>query len=139
MTASPNPDDEPPRTTRASIRRKHRQELILAATEAELETTGIHGTTLERVGERVGLSRAERKNAELFLRRLTTGKGPTEDEIRQVVQSLADAVKLLAGASPQDRRRGYEADQLKVLYDHENRRAQPSVAPWDTGGVGGGT
>lgn len=58
MTPSPTPDDEPPRTTRAAIRRKHRQDLIVAATEAELETTGIHGTTLERVGERVGLSRA---------------------------------------------------------------------------------
>ena len=50
--------DEQPRTTRAETRRKHRQDLIVAATEAELERAGIHGTTLEQVGERVGLSRA---------------------------------------------------------------------------------
>ena len=34
---------------------------------------------------------------------VTTGRGMTEDEIRQVVESLADAVKLLAGASAADR------------------------------------
>jgi hypothetical protein len=63
----------------------------------------------------------------------------TESEIREVVQSLADAVTLLSAASPEDRRRVYEAAQLEVLYDHDNRRAQLSVAPRVTGGVGGGT
>jgi AcrR family transcriptional regulator len=58
MTPSPTAPDEQPRTTRAETRRKHRQDLIVAATEAELERAGIHGTTLEQVGERVGLSRA---------------------------------------------------------------------------------
>jgi hypothetical protein len=82
---------------------------------------------------------AERKSAELRLRRLTTGRGLTESEIREVVQSLADAVTLLSTASPEDRRRVYEAAQLEVLYDHDNRRAQLSVAPRVTGGVGGGT
>ena len=72
-------------------------------------------------------------------RRLTTGRGMTEDEIREVVQSLADAVALLSAASPEDRRRVYEAAQLEVLYDHENRLAQLSVAPRVSGGVGGGT
>jgi len=70
-------------------------------------------------------------------RRLTTGRGMTEDEIREVVQSLADAVALLSAASPEDRRRVYEAAQLEVLYDHENRLAQLSVAPRVSGGVGG--
>jgi DNA invertase Pin-like site-specific DNA recombinase len=95
--------------------------------------------TIAGFARQIERARAERKNAELRLRRLTTGKGLSEDEIRQVVQSLADAVKLLAGASPEDRRRVYEAARLEVLYDHENRRAQLSVAPWVTGGVGGGT
>ncbi len=58
MTPSPTAPDEQPRTTRAETRRKHRQDLIVAATEAELERAGILGTTLEQVGERVGLSRA---------------------------------------------------------------------------------
>ena len=95
--------------------------------------------TITGFARQIERTRAERKNAELRLRRLTTGKGLTEDEIRAVVQSLADAVELLAAASPEDRRRVYEAAQLEVLYDHENRRAQLSVAPRVTGGVGGGT
>ncbi|MGF1600109.1 MAG: recombinase family protein [Acidimicrobiales bacterium] len=95
--------------------------------------------TLAGFARQIERARAERKGAELRLRRLTTGKGMTEDEIRQVVQSIADAVRLLSGASAEDRRRVYEAAQLEVLYDHQNRRAQLSVAPWVTGGVGGGT
>lgn len=95
--------------------------------------------TIAGFARQIERTRAERKNAELRLRRLTTGKGLTEEEIRTVVQSLADAVELLAAASPEDRRRVYEAAQLEVLYDHENRRAQLSVAPRVTGGVGGGT
>lgn len=43
--------------TRAEIRRRQRQALIVAAAEDQLGETGIVGTTLERVGERVGLSR----------------------------------------------------------------------------------
>jgi len=58
MTPDPGVLAEPLRPTRAEIRRKHRQDLIVTAAEAELETTGIQGTTLERVGDRVGLSRA---------------------------------------------------------------------------------
>ena len=86
---------------------------------------------------RIERIRAERKTAELRLRRLTTGRGMTEDEIRQVVRNLADAVALLSAASPEDRHCVYEAAQLEVLYDHENRRAQLSVAPRVSGGVGG--
>ncbi len=63
----------------------------------------------------------------------------TEAEIRDVVSSLADAIALLQQATPEDRRRVYQAAQLEVLYDHENRRAQLSVAPRVSGGVGGGT
>ena len=95
--------------------------------------------TLAGFARQIERTRAERKSAELRLRRLTTGKGMTEDEIRDVVRSLAEAVKLLSDASAEDRRRVYEAAQLEVLYDHENRRAQLSVAPRVTGGVGGGT
>lgn len=58
-------------------------------------------------------ARGERNSAEIRLRRLTTGQGMTEDEIRQVVQSLADAVKLLTDASPEDRRRVYEASPAR--------------------------
>ena len=46
---------------------------------------------------------------------------------------------LLSTASAEDRRRVYEAAQLEVLYDHENRRAQLSVAPGVCSGVGGAT
>lgn len=62
----------------------------------------------------------------------------TEDEIRTVVNNLAEAIALLSTASPEDRRRVYEAAQLEVLYDHQNNRAQLSVAPMVIGGVGGG-
>lgn len=95
--------------------------------------------TISGFARQIERTRAERKSAEPRLRRLTTGKGLTEEETRTVVQSLADAVELLAAASPEDRRRVYEAAQLEVLYDHESRRAQLSVAPRVTGGVGGGT
>lgn len=95
--------------------------------------------TIAGFARQIERTRAERKNAELRLRKLTTGKGLTQDEIRAVVRNLADAVALLSAASPEDRRRVYEAAQLEVLYDHEGRRAQLSVAPRVTGGVGGGT
>ena len=107
-------------------------------TEIACESTD-DADTIAGFTRRIERIRAERKTAELRLRRLTTGRGMTEDEIRQVVQSLADAVALLSAASPEDRRRVYEAAQLEVLYDHENRRAQLSVAPRVSGGVGGGT
>ncbi len=61
----------------------------------------------------------------------------TEEEIRDVVNSLADAIALLADAAPADRRCVYEAAQLEVLYDHESNRAQLSVAPRVSAGVGG--
>ena len=95
--------------------------------------------TIAGFARRIEGVRSERKGAELRLRRATTGRGLTPDEIRDVVQSLSDAVALLAGASPEDRRRVYEAARLEILYDHENNRAQLSVAPRVTGGVGGGT
>ena len=62
----------------------------------------------------------------------------TEAEIKQIVSSLADAVSLLTNASPKDRRAVYEAARLEVLYDHKNRRAKISVAPWVSSGVAGG-
>ena len=95
--------------------------------------------TIAGFARQIERTRAERKGAEVRLRRLTTRKGMTEDEIRAVVRSLADAVALLSAASPEDRRRVYEAAQLEVLYDHENRWAQLSVAPRVGSGVGGGT
>ena len=73
------------------------------------------------------------------LRRVTTGQSMTESEIRQVASSLADAIALISKAAHADRRAVYEATQLEILYDHQNRRAQLSAAPWVTGGVGGGT
>ena len=85
--------------------------------------------TIAGFARQIERTRAERKNAELRLRRLTTGKGLTEEEIRQVVQSLADAVKLLAGASAEDRRRVYEAAQLEVLYDHHAETERNSTHP----------
>ena len=95
--------------------------------------------TLAGFARQIERTRAERKTVELRLRRATTDQGLSEDEIRQIVGSLADAVALLSAASAEDRRRIYEAAQLEVLYDHENRRAQLSVAPRVSGGVGGGT
>lgn len=88
---------------------------------------------------RIERARAERKTAELRLRQATTGTGLTEAEVREAAGSLADAISLLSAASPEDRRRVYEAAQLEVLYDHENQRAQLSVVPRVSGGVGGGT
>ena len=42
---------------RAETRRRQRQALIIAAAEDQLGESGIAGTTLDRVGERVGLSK----------------------------------------------------------------------------------
>jgi hypothetical protein len=69
------------------------------------------------------------QTAELRLRQATTGTGLTEAEIRAAAGSLADAISLLSAASPEDCRRVYEAAQPEALYDHENQRAQFSVAP----------
>lgn len=44
--------------TRASIRRRQRKSSLVEAVEAELDETGLEGATLERVGQRVGLSKA---------------------------------------------------------------------------------
>lgn len=95
--------------------------------------------TIAGFARRIESVRSERKGAEIRLRRVTTGRGMTRDEIREVVNGLTDAVALLTNASPEDRRRVYEAARLEILYDHENNRAQLSVAPRVTGGVGGGT
>jgi AcrR family transcriptional regulator len=48
---------QPPQPSRAETRRRQRQALIISAAEDQLGETGIAGTTLERVGERVGLSK----------------------------------------------------------------------------------
>ena len=45
------------RTSRAEIRHQHRRSLLIEAIEAELDDAGLGGTTLERVGRRVGLSK----------------------------------------------------------------------------------
>ena len=63
----------------------------------------------------------------------------TPTEIRDVVQNLTNAIALLTHASPEDRRQIYEAARLEILYDHEHNRAQLSVAPRVSSGVGGGT
>ncbi len=47
----------PDQSSRAETRRRQRQALIIAAAEDQLGEAGIAGTTLERVGERVGLSK----------------------------------------------------------------------------------
>ncbi len=95
--------------------------------------------TINGLLTRIKRTRAERTGGEIRLRRVTTGRGMTEEEISDVVNSLADAIALLADAAPEDRRRVYEAAQLEMLYDHGNHRAQLSVAPRVSGGVGGGT
>ena len=95
--------------------------------------------TITGLLRRVDRAKAERKAAEIRLRQLTTGEGLTEDEIRDIAGNLADAIALLNGASHQDRRRVYQAAQLEVLYDNQSQRAQLSVSPRVTGGVGGGT
>jgi AcrR family transcriptional regulator len=46
------------RETRASVRRRQRKSSLVEAVEAELDETGLEGATLERVGQRVGLSKA---------------------------------------------------------------------------------
>ena len=46
-----------PATARASRRREQRRALIIAAAEEELAASGVTGTTLSAVGERVGLSK----------------------------------------------------------------------------------
>lgn len=46
-----------PATARASKRREQRRQLIIAAAEDELAFSGIAGTTLAAVGDRVGLSK----------------------------------------------------------------------------------
>lgn len=69
----------------------------------------------------------------------------TSAEIRSVVERMQGIVTILGSATPEDRRRVYEAAQLTVLYDHENRRAKIRTAPAAAAGacsserVGGGT
>lgn len=110
----------------------------IANFEAALGMTS-DADTLAGYTRQIERARAEQKGAELRIRRASTNQGMTEEEIRSVVSGLADAIAVLAGASPQDRRAVYEAAKLEVHYDHENRRAKISVAPWVSGGVGGGT
>lgn len=95
--------------------------------------------TIAGFARRIEQVRAERKNAEVRLLRLTTRRTLTQSEIRETIESLGGAVALLAEAEPADRRLVYEAADLQVLYDHQNQRAQVSIAPRVSGGVGGGT
>ena len=95
----------------------------------------------EQTGDMLRLINEEksaRKGAEIRLRRLTTGQGLTEDEIRRVVGLLKEATSILSAASPEDRRRVYEAANLGITYDHDRKAAKLSWA-LDNGGVGGGT
>ncbi|MBX2878477.1 MAG: TetR/AcrR family transcriptional regulator [Granulosicoccus sp.] len=43
--------------SRARVRREQRRSSLVEAVEAELDETGLEGATLERVGQRVGLSK----------------------------------------------------------------------------------
>ncbi len=86
---------------------------------------------------RIEQARAERTTVERRLRQTTRGTGLSKTEIRRAAENLAEAITLLSTASAEDRRRVYETAQLEVLYDHENRRAQLSVAPGVCSGVGG--
>ncbi len=110
----------------------------IANFEAALGATDDNDTIAGFI-QQIERSRAERKNAQSRLQRLTTKRGITEQDVRQTVDSLAAAVALLSTAEPADRRRVYEAANLNILYDHEGQRAQISVAPRVSGGVGGGT
>ena len=84
-----------------------------------------------------------RDAAELRLQRLNTDRGMTAEEIRGGVERMQGIAAILDSASPDDRKRVYEAAQLTITYDHENRRAKLSVAPepepWSYERVGGGT
>lgn len=57
MVETVNPDRSASSSTRAEKRREQRRQLIIAAAEEELRESGIAGTTLAGVGERVGLSK----------------------------------------------------------------------------------
>jgi site-specific DNA recombinase len=84
---------------------------IACETTNDADTIAGFAQRIERIG-------AKRKGAEIRLRRLTIGRGMTQEEIREVVNNLTDAVALLTNATPEDRRRVYEAAQLEILYDH---------------------
>lgn len=57
MVETVNSDRSADSSTRAEKRREQRRALIIAAAEEELRESGIAGTTLAGVGERVGLSK----------------------------------------------------------------------------------
>lgn len=57
MVETVNPDRSADSSTRAEKRREQRRALIIAAAEEELRESGLAGTTLAGVGERVGLSK----------------------------------------------------------------------------------
>lgn len=57
MVEAVNTDRSMSSSTRAEKRREQRRALIIAAAEEELRESGIAGTTLAGVGERVGLSK----------------------------------------------------------------------------------
>ena len=105
---------------------------IACETTNDTDTIAGFAQPIERI-------RTKPKRAEIRLRRLATGRGMTQEEIREVISNITCAVALLTNASPEDSRRAYEAAQLEILYDHEDHRAQLSVDPRVTGGVGGAT
>lgn len=57
-TAGVNGEREPGRATRRTTRKESRRQLILEAAAEEFAESGYEGATLDRIGERVGLSKA---------------------------------------------------------------------------------
>ena len=67
----------------------------------------------------------------------------TAAEIRDLVERMHGIVATLNSASPEDRRRVYEAAQLSITYDHQAKRAKLHASPnpevWSSVRVGGAT
>lgn len=120
---------------------------VIKECDAELDNyrAALRSAPSDSVAQWIAETEDRRKAAELRLRRATTGQGMTGEEIRSIVERMQGIVTILDSATPEDRRRVYEAAQLTILYDHENRRAKIRTAPAASGGawsserVGGGT
>jgi hypothetical protein len=119
---------------------------VIKECDAELANyrAALRSGPSETVAHWIAETEDRRKAAELRrLRRLTTGQGMTAAEIREVVERMRGIVAILESATTEDRRRIYEAAQLSIVYDHENRRAELRTAPypgvWSSERVGGGT
>jgi DNA invertase Pin-like site-specific DNA recombinase len=129
-------------TTGASADELEAQRVIKEC-DAELANyrAALRTAPSETVAHWIAETEDRRKAAELRLRRLTTGQGMTAAEIREVVERMRGIVAILESATPDDRRRIYEAAQLSIEYDHDNRRAKLRTAPypgvWSSERVGG--